>query len=96
MREGRREGDERGSPPLASCPNLVTDGCYLERWGSGVHECVTHPDLTAPCLSPSPQVVMWDLSGEHERIAAMRQGGGSKEAASEAGDEAHVPVVKWR
>ena len=63
-----------------------------------MRECVAHPDLTAlyPPLIFFPQVVMWDLSGEHERIAAMRQGGGSKEAASEAGDEAHVPVVKWR
>ena len=63
--------------------------------------CVSasHTLTSLHCTTPlffSPQVVMWDLSGEHERIAAMRQGGGSKEAASEAGDEAHVPVVKWR
>jgi hypothetical protein len=39
------------------------------------------------------QVVMWDMSTEHERISAMKH---SKSKETDAGDEAQIPVVKWR
>ncbi|GAX83067.1 hypothetical protein CEUSTIGMA_g10493.t1 [Chlamydomonas eustigma] len=51
-----------------------------------------NPDIiTAGCYNG--QVVMWDMSSEHERIAAMKY---SKSKDPDAGDEAQIPVVKWR
>ncbi len=40
------------------------------------------------------QVVLWDMSSEHERIAAMKAN--SSKDAGDAGDEAQIPVVKWK
>jgi len=61
-----------------------------------------NPDvIAAGCYNG--QVVLWDLSGEHERIAAVRASTASSAdhggigGGGESGDgDAHIAIVKWR
>ena len=41
------------------------------------------------------QVVLWDTTHEHERIARMKAAS-NKQETQDAGDEAAIPVVKYK
>ena len=39
---------------------------------------------------------MWDMSSEVEHLASAKSASTTKEGSGDVGDEAHIPIVKWR
>lgn len=88
-----------------SNPEIIAAGCYNGQvcvcvWvvvmllrvfdESRLHTVISH-------FNPNKhtQVVLWDTTHEHERIARMKAAS-SKQEMQDAGDDAAIPVVKYK